>query len=284
MGRHHLGALGRRPTWALAGVVDPLAPLDRVDPAVPQGSDLAGMLQDLRPQGAIVAVPPSAHEAVARACLDAGCHVLLEKPLCPTHARAKALAPSFQEAGRVLFGGHSERFHPVFAALCEHLADIGAVRRIEAVRHGPMPPRAQPGGVVLDLAVHDLDLIARLAAAPLEVVAVEHSRDPASPEAPVRAHLAWATGEAQVEATWKPLRRRSLRVVGTSGVLEADFLAPSLTRLDARGAWRQKLSWFDPLETEHAAFRMACEGRFDAVADLAPQIESLRLAEAILRG
>lgn len=278
MGRHHLGALTRRKTWNLVGIVDPHPTREALPASVKHGVDLHAMLAEVRPCAAIVAVPPGAHEDVARICLAADCHVLLEKPICPTFETARRLATDFKQAGLVLFGGHSERFHPVFEALRRELPRIGKVQRIEAVRQGPRPPRSETGGVVLDLAVHDLDLILRLVGETVQVAGAQREASQLS----CRADLVWKTGAARVEAAWGPQRRRTLRVVGTSGVLDADFLAPSLTLIDAKGAWRQKLTWRDPLESEHAAFRAACEGASDAVADLAPQIETLRLAEGIL--
>jgi UDP-N-acetylglucosamine 3-dehydrogenase len=279
MGRHHLEALGRRKTWRVAGIVDPHPGFDVPVASAKRWADLFAMLAETRPRAAIVAVPPDVHEEVSRACLAAGCHVLVEKPICPSCESARRLAADFQRTGVVLFGGHSERFHPVFEALCRELPRIGEVRRIEAVRQGPPPPRTDTGGVVFDLAVHDLDLLFRLAGATLRVVGAECDASRVS----CRADLEWTTGVASLEAAWRPQRRRTLRAIGTQGTLDADFLAPSLTLTDVRGVWRQKLTWRDPLESEHAAFRAACEGRFDAVADLAPQIEALRLAEGILR-
>lgn len=278
MGRHHLGALTRRKTWNLVGTVDPHPTREALPASVKHGVDLHALLAEVGPCAAIVAVPPGAHEDVARSCLAAGCHVLLEKPICPTFQAARRLAADFKQAGRVLFGGHSERFHPVFEALRRELPRIGAVRRIEAVRQGPRPPRSDTGGVVLDLAIHDLDLILRLVGG---AVRVDGAQSDASRLSCV-ADLGWEAGAARVDAAWGPQRRRTMRVVGTDGVLAADFLAPSLTLADAQGVWRQKLTWSDPLEREHAAFRAACEGTFDAAADLAPQIEALRLAEGIL--
>jgi predicted dehydrogenase len=282
MGHHHLGALTRRKTWKVVGIVDPFPKNDEFPESVKQGSDLPAMLAEVRPHAAIVAVPPGSHDEVSRICLAAGCPVLLEKPICPSYEQASRLARDFRQAGVVLFGGHSERFHPVFQALQLHLPRIGRVQRIEALRQGP-PPRMDQGGVVFDLAVHDLDLILRMVGLPLEVAraVVEGRRN--STLASCRAELEWPTGAAAVEAAWSPQRRRTLRVIGTNGVLDADFLAPSLTLTDARGVWRQTLTWLDPLESEHAAFRAACEGTFDAVADLGPQIEALRLAEQILQ-
>jgi len=283
MGRHHLSALTRRKTWNVAGIVDSHLKLNDIPDLTKHGSDLPAMLAEVHPFAAIVAVPPGAHDEVARTCLGAGCHVLLEKPICPSFEQANRLARDFRQAGLVLFGGHSERFHSVYSALLEALPRLGQVCRIEALRQGPCPPRVEPGGVVFDLAVHDLDLIARLVPENVRVASavVDRREDPSLGSC--RAELEWSTGAATVEAAWRPLRRRTLRVVGTQGVLDADFLAPSLTLSDAKGVWRQKLAWRDPLETEHAAFRAACDGTFDAVADLAPQIEALRLAERILQ-
>ena len=283
MGRHHLEALSRGRTWNLAGIVDPNLPLDVSASSVKQGRDLRVLLAESRPFAAIVAVPPESHDAVSRICLESGCHVLLEKPICPSHEQAIRLQRDFRRSGVVLFGGHSERFHPVFECLRLQLSRIGEVQRIEAIRQGAIPQRTERGGVVFDLAVHDLDLIVRLVGKPLQVTgAVVEGGTNTSPVS-CRADLAWESGAAVVEASWKPQRRRTLRVIGTHGVLDADFLAPSLTLTDAKGVWRQKLTWTDPLESEHATFLAACQGGFDALADLAPQIEAVRLAERILR-
>lgn len=282
MGRHHLDALRRRKTWNLTGIVDPHVAFDRPVGTERHGSDLPALLAALRPAAAIVAVPPRSHDEVARTCLEAGCHVLLEKPICPSWEQAKRLEEEFDKAGLVLFGGHSERFHPVYQALQLHLPRVGEVQRIEAVREGPPPPRSVEGGVVFDLAVHDLDLIARLVGQAPRVAGASLGGPSGAPRA-CRADLVWRNGTASVEAAWKPLRRRTLRVVGSDGVLEADFLAPQLLLVDKRGRWQQSLSWRDPLESEHAAFRAACEGAFDAKTDLAPQIDALRLAERIVR-
>lgn len=285
MGRHHLGALARGRSWTLTGIVDSHQGLERLAPTVRQGSDLRGLLGELRPDAAIVAVPPSSHDEVARICLEAGCHVLLEKPICPSHAMARRLADEVRGQGMVLFGGHSERFHPVFAALKAQLPRLGAIQRIETLRQGPKPPRVGEGGVVFDLAIHDLDLIVRMVHSPIRVIGAHRLHDAPSGNGgdSVCAELEWSSGSVTVRSSWNPSRRRQIRVVGTNGELEADFLAPSLVFFDARGVWRQELPNFDPLETEHAAFRAACEGKFDAVADLEPQIEALRLAERILR-
>jgi len=115
-----------------------------------------------------ITVPTSQHHAVAAEMIDAGVHVLIEKPICDTPASARDLIARAEKRGVVLQIGHIERFSPVFGALRDRVA---APLTVECTRIGPWKGRAIDVDVVLDLMIHDIDLV--LALVRSEVVAVE---------------------------------------------------------------------------------------------------------------
>lgn len=283
MGRFHVDAVGRGAIWSLKGVVD--RHLDRCV-GIPRhlvGDSLHEMLARFTPDAVVVAVPPDFHEEVARVCLEHGCHVLIEKPICPTLVQAQGLAGDFFQAGQILFGGHSERFNPVFVALCANLGRIGKLQKIEAAREGMAPPKPPAGGVVFDLAVHDLDLIRRLAGERLELErGVGSKRTNGRIAVSTEAWLRWSSGCATLRASWGEHRERRIRVTGSDGVLEADLLGRALSFMSGSVIEAIPLEWSDPLEAEHASFLAACRGEGDPRIDLEPQIEAVGLAEDIL--
>jgi predicted dehydrogenase len=116
---------------------------------------------------AIVAVPTSAHVRVAGALLAAGIDVLVEKPIATTRDEARSLIEAAQRGGRVLQVGHVERFSQAFRRIQPVL---NRPRFIEAHRIGPYPSRATDVSVVLDLMIHDLDIVAILAGGEVERV------------------------------------------------------------------------------------------------------------------
>jgi len=109
---------------------------------------------------ACVAVPGVDHGAVAGALLHAGLDVLVEKPLASTRDEARELIQVAQSGERILQVGHIERFSPPLQRV---LPILQRPRFIEAHRMGPYSTRATDVSVVLDLMIHDLDLIAMLA-------------------------------------------------------------------------------------------------------------------------
>lgn len=106
-----------------------------------------------------VAVPTWAHAGIVEGALEAGCHVLVEKPITASFEEALKLVEMAAEADRVLQVGHVERFNPALQGLEEE--EI-TPRFIEAHRLAPYNPRGTDVGVVLDLMVHELDLILNL--------------------------------------------------------------------------------------------------------------------------
>ena len=118
-----------------------------------------------RLDAACIAVPTEQHHAVARACLEAGLHVLVEKPLARSLAEADALLALARAKGRVLQVGHLQRFNPAFQALAAH---GGPPLFIDIERLAPFKARGTDVDVVLDLMIHDLDLVLALARAPVE--------------------------------------------------------------------------------------------------------------------
>ena len=116
---------------------------------------------------ACVAVPTEHHHEVVRACLEAGVQVLVEKPLARTLAEADALLGLARARALVLQVGHSQRFNPAFRALA---AAEGRPLFIDIERLAPFKARGTDVDVVLDLMIHDLDLVLALARAPVEQV------------------------------------------------------------------------------------------------------------------
>jgi predicted dehydrogenase len=118
-------------------------------------------------QAVSIVTPTSTHFEVAALLLEQGCHVLIEKPMTQTAREAAELVDLARSKGRVLQVGHVERFNPVFGYL-ESVAF--EPRFIEAHRLSPFPARSTDIGVVLDLMIHDLDLVLAFVKSPVSSV------------------------------------------------------------------------------------------------------------------
>ena len=114
---------------------------------------------------ASVATPTSTHYEVAQPLLDRGKHLLIEKPITDNTVQASHLAEIAARKGLILQVGHVERFNPVLSALESRLTHP---RFIEAHRLSPYPDRSTDIGVVLDLMIHDLEIILHLVRSPVQ--------------------------------------------------------------------------------------------------------------------
>src|SRR5438105_5261736 len=116
---------------------------------------------------ASIATPTNTHFEIGRELLARGKHLLIEKPITENTAHASELAALAAEHGLVLQVGHVERFNPVLSALEKRLTNP---RFIEAHRLSPYPNRSTDIGVVLDLMIHDLEIILHLVRSPIQTV------------------------------------------------------------------------------------------------------------------
>jgi predicted dehydrogenase len=114
-----------------------------------------------------IASPTPLHFPIAQDCLEHGVHVLVEKPVTETPEQARALIASAARHGRILQVGHLERFNSAILALA---GTLGRPRFIESHRLAPFKERGTDVNVVLDLMIHDIDLIQSLVGAPIESI------------------------------------------------------------------------------------------------------------------
>lgn len=105
-----------------------------------------------------VCTPTSLHEKISIDTINAGCHVLVEKPISDTIEGAKRIINVAEKKGVKLMVGHIERFNPVISTIKERIKDIEVIS-IDIIRVGPLPPRVKDVGVITDLAAHDIDII-----------------------------------------------------------------------------------------------------------------------------
>jgi len=120
-----------------------------------------------RVQAVSIVVPTPEHYVVAKTCLEAGLDILLEKPVTETEAQAEELVRLAQAKSRIFQVGHLERFNPAILALRNSMVRPGF---IEANRLGPFQERAANVDVILDLMIHDLDIILSFIKAPVKSV------------------------------------------------------------------------------------------------------------------
>ena len=167
MGQHHARVLSLLKDVELIGVADI---------NVERGLDIASKYRvrffedyrDLLPHvdAVCIAVPTKLHHSVGLTCLQAGIHTLIEKPIAASIAEAESLVNAAAQYGCILQVGHIERFNPAFQEFSKVLK-TEKLLALEAHRMSPYTPRANDVSVVLDLMIHDIDIILSIVQAPI---------------------------------------------------------------------------------------------------------------------
>jgi predicted dehydrogenase len=168
LGRFHAQKYAALPGAALLAVVDPDRDARERVAAEVGCSAIADYREILGDVDAVsIATPTPLHFPIASECLERGVHVLVEKPVTETPAQARDLIGAAARRGLVLQVGHLERFNAAILALA---GTLGVPRFIESHRLAPFRERGTDVNVVLDLMIHDIDLIQSLARAPVESI------------------------------------------------------------------------------------------------------------------
>ena len=165
LGRFHAQKYAALANCKLVGVADPSAEARerlRTELGVQGFADHRELLG--RVDAVSIATPTALHHGVARDFLEAGVHVLVEKPITATADEARELISIAAARGLVLQVGHLERFNPVILATAHELSNP---RFIESNRLAPFKPRGTDVSVVLDLMIHDIDLIEHIVRSPI---------------------------------------------------------------------------------------------------------------------
>jgi predicted dehydrogenase len=165
LGRFHAQKYAALPNSRLVGVVDPSAQSRTAVAAelgVPAFADYRELLGQV--DAVSVVTPTPLHYEVAKAFLESGASVLVEKPMTVTVAEAQSLIEVARHAGRVLQVGHLERFNAAVQAVQPTLT---VPRFIESARLAPFKHRGTDVDVVLDLMIHDIDLILSIVRSPV---------------------------------------------------------------------------------------------------------------------
>jgi predicted dehydrogenase len=229
LGQHHARILASQPDVELVGVVDANPDQARAV-AAKLGTTAFEHFEPLlaRVDAVSVVTPTVHHHPVASAFLKAGVPTLVEKPICRTVSEADELISLAAEANVPLQVGHIERFNPAFEELAKRPI---RPKFVEAERHGPFTGRSIDIGAVLDLMIHDLDLLLALVGGPVRRVAAVGAAVFGGHEDMVNARLEFENGcIAHVTAsriTRAPKRR--LRVWAPEGYAGIDFVTRKLT-------------------------------------------------------
>jgi predicted dehydrogenase len=223
MGRLHARVYSEMPAVKLVGVYD-----DNRDAAESAAADYgcaaAGSLDELlsRAGAVTIAVPTRFHADVAEACLGRGVACLVEKPLAKDVADGRRIAEAARRAGVTVQVGHIERFNPAVRAMAR--LEV-APRFIEVIRISPMTFRSIDVGVVLDMMIHDIDIVLKLARSPVAKIDAVGVSVIGDHEDICNARLTFANGcVANVTASRLALKtERKLRVFSSEAYVSVDY-------------------------------------------------------------
>jgi len=288
MGRNHVRLLSSLAGADLVGVYDP-KPEAAEGVAREHGVRVFLRLEDLAGEieAAVVAAPTAAHAEMGCALLERGLHVLVEKPLAPSLAEADRL---LERAGdRVLAVGHVEFYNPAVQAL---LSLATAPRFVEVQRLGVFSPRSLDVDVILDLMIHDLQILHVLDPSPVAEVRATGIAvlSPRIDIANVRVELASGCVANLTASRVSAERVRKLRAFLPNRYYSLDYQAQEIKgyRLEETGTQRRILpddlpvERAEPLKRELEAFLAACRGEDAPRVDGAQGRRALATALAVV--
>lgn len=243
-------------------------------------------LNDLRADAVVVATPTVTHESVATQMMNAGMDVLVEKPIADSAAAGERLTRLAEERGRVLQVGHLERFNPAVLAL-ETAVTVPLF--FEVHRMSVFTPRSLDIDVVLDLMIHDLDIVLSLTQAMPEEIRAAGISVLSKKVDIANVRLSFATGcVANLTASRVSTEKvRKLRMFQPSEYVSLDYQRQDATLVAVKpggqmGFERLPITAGEPLRLELEGFLKAVQERSRPRVDGRQATNALRLAEGIL--
>jgi len=294
LGQWHAKVYAELEAAELAGVYD-IDARRAAEIAARYGTVACASLEDLaaKIEAASVAVPPDQHAAVACVLMERGIHVLVEKPIADSLTAAERMLAVAQQRRTILQVGHVERFNPVLRCLEETLTQP---RFIEAVRLAPYPPpregrppRGTEVSVVLDLMIHDLEIVLHLVRAPVAEIRAVGVPVLSTGEDIANVRLAFANGAvANVTASRVSAERlRKIRVFQPDTYLSLDYEKQCgyLVRKVGSTIVRSEVpvNKAEPLKIELASFVQCVLEHREPVVNGVQAADALRLAVEICR-
>ena len=263
MGRNHARVLADLRDVELTTIFDPDA-VTAEGVAAAYGANAVSTAEAFVAAGldaAVIATPNRFHAELGVALLKAGVHVLVEKPIAATVEDAQAMIDAAKANDRVLMVGHVERFNPAVETV-KRAIEGDEIISIQITRVGPFPPRMGEVGVVIDLAVHDIDIIRHLTGAEMTSVQSLLGHTHASREDSALLQFRMDNGViAHITTNWvTPYKTRTLQVATKSRFVVADLITRQVTEYfgqqpDGSYSTRMLNSWpAEPLKKEHEAF------------------------------
>lgn len=248
-----------------------------------------------------IAVPTSLHKEVALYALERGKHVLLEKPLASTEEEAQEIILQAQQRQRKLMIGHIERFNPAIQELKSRLqrGELGEIYKIDVQRIGPFPSRITDVGVIIDLSVHDLDVINYLIEdSPIRIYAETQQRLHPAHEDSVTALIRYRQGVLAVLNInyLSPTKTRQLKIFGKKGMFLVNYLDQELYFYENKGFtadnWESvsegdmkkiTIPKKEPLQLEIESFITCIKENTNPAISGEHGLSSLKIAHAIMR-
>ena len=266
MGRNHARVLSDIRDLELTHVFDPDAVTAEGGAAAYGAKPVttAEAFVDAGLDAAVVATPNRTHADLAVALLENGVHVLVEKPIAATVEDARRIIDAAKANDRILMVGQVERFNPAVEAV-KRAIDGDDVISIQITRVGPFPPRMGEVGVVIDLAVHDIDIIRHLTDSEIVEVQPQLARTKAEREDTALLQFRLANGTiAHITTNWvTPYKVRTLQVATMNRFVVADLITRQVTEYfgqqpDGSYQTRAVNSWpAEPLKRELEEFARA---------------------------
>lgn len=236
MGSNHARVYSELPNAQLVGIADvDLARAENV--ARRYGgtpyADFHALFEKEKPDAVSIAVPTAQHKAVVDAALDAGLHVLVEKPIAATLEEGEYLVQKSKACNRQVMVGHVVRFNPAIQLLKEKIdqGQLGRIFQIICRRVGPFPTRIQDVGVAVDLAPHDVDIMCYLTGTiPVRLFAETEQRLHTQHEDLLLGLIRFPEGvTGSLEINWlTPTKVREIMVLGERGMFRVDDLTQDL--------------------------------------------------------
>src|SRR5689334_7184499 len=263
MGSNHARVLAGLPGVTLVGIVDPLQE-HRARAIAFAGCRAFAEIDELFAEGVeavTIAAPTHLHHEIALACIARNIHVLVEKPVASTVEEGQDIVNAARKAGVTLMVGHVERFNPAVAAIKQAIAGED-ILSIGITRVGPFPPRMSNVGVVIDLAVHDIDLIRWFTES--DIVEVQPQLSSAVAEREDIALLQFRTASrvlAHINTNWlTPFKARTIHIATRDKYLIGDLLTLQVTECfgsQPDGSYSMRhlsVGYAEPLRSELVAF------------------------------